>query len=136
MTFSQDNRYLATSNGTVGIWELKSGELLRRVGGAGNISDNPFSPKGDLFVTSDLKAIFVWSFPGFDLLCRYKHGSLSPYVVFASDSKHLIIDGSQVWRFPEGSRLRSDKEQAFLEAEKSATLVVTPLPEVTVDPRN
>lgn len=140
MSFSPNGAYLATtdgSTGTLAIWQLGDGKLLRRVPNVGRISANPFSPDYTKFVTAGYAAIQVYSFPGFDLLHLYKIPDESAEVVFTPDGQHLIVDEVQVRRVADGSRLRLDKEQAVLHPPSTTptTQNAAPTPDLApVDP--
>jgi len=120
IAFGRDNEHLATSfGGRVGIWRLSDGELLYRMPGAGGISEDPFSPDGKLIATSFDGRILVWNFPGDTLLYSYGFSGW-PEVAFSVDSQYLIVDGVQVRKLADGTRLTPDKEQAILQAEGKA----------------
>jgi WD40 repeat protein len=61
LTFSPDGKLLAgISNGTINMWDTRTGTFERSLGGAPSVTSLQFSPEGQTLAAVDWKVVKVW----------------------------------------------------------------------------
>jgi WD40 repeat protein len=105
VAFSPDGERFATAaeeEGTAGIWDASTGELLLEVGNVGRVTAVAFSPDGRLLATSaDDGVVRISDARTGQFLLKVRHGSGVTAVAFSPDSGLLASssdDGSaRIW---------------------------------------
>ena len=89
--------YAYSNDALVLVWDTKFGNEIGRV--SGRVSSNPFSPNGDLLVTTSYTQIKIWSIPGVYLVKKFDCGLNWPSTTFFEDAKYISVnDKQQVWQ--------------------------------------
>jgi|GEM_PF-183355 len=116
LAFSADDKLIASANtgGTVKIWEVSSGRLMKTLGGFNSIGVNmsvTFSPKGDLLVAAASEEVKIWDARTWAELRTIKTDDSVTTVGFTPDGSSLLAglwDGSiKVWQSATGAELRT-----------------------------
>ncbi len=122
LLFSPDQRYLLSINQgpflgkftriNIGLWDVESGEAAGFISDTGRVSDHPFSPEGDMLVTSKWGGFLLrFSLPDGQLLGTVPTGLFEPSVDYGLDGLHLLVDGGQqVRRISNGALVKMDEE--------------------------